>query len=29
VASGALTVEALAKSIQDGVATWYAPFTKK
>jgi len=28
VASGALTVEGLAKSIQDGVATWYAPFTK-
>ena len=28
VASGAQTVEQLAKSIQDGVATWYKPFTK-
>ena len=28
VASGAQTVTQLAKSIQDGVATWYAPFTK-
>lgn len=28
VASGAQTVTELAKSIQDGVATWYAPFKK-
>ena len=28
VAAGTQTVEQLAKSIQDGVATWYKPFTK-